>query len=129
MPDLIVQVRELPDRILLTLVGELDLDTFPRVVHVTDQVSLRGRILCLDLSGMPFMDASGLELLQRLQERADAEGGLLELCDMQAEPQRVLDLTGTRTRFRIVARTNRLWGGRPPADPDARTAARLAAGL
>ena len=102
MADFNTHVSKFPGRSVITLVGELDFDTCPQVAQVTDVVIMRGRTVSLDLAGVSFMDASGLGLLQCLRRRASAEDGVLELCGLQAQPQRVLDLTGTRNEFRIV---------------------------
>ncbi|MEU6371141.1 STAS domain-containing protein [Streptomyces sp. NPDC046931] len=102
MTDFRVHVSKFPGRCVVTLVGELDFDTCPQVTQATDVMIMRGRTVSLDLAGVSFMDASGLGLLQCLRRRAGAEDGVLELCGLQAQPQRVLDLTGTRTHFRIV---------------------------
>ncbi|MFF8407532.1 STAS domain-containing protein [Streptomyces sp. NPDC015684] len=102
MPSFDVHVSDLLERTVVTVTGELDFDTCPRVTRVTDAVRIRNRTLCLDLAGVPFLDASGLGLLQGLHRHTDAQGGLLLLSGLQAQPRRVLELTGTRTQFRVT---------------------------
>ncbi|MBL1083651.1 STAS domain-containing protein [Streptomyces actinomycinicus] len=103
MPSLSLHVSASFDRIVVMVVGDLDHDTCPRIREVTDAVSIRNRIVRLDLAGVAFMDASGLGLLQKLQRYTHAQGGLLELSGLQPEPRRVLELTGTLTRFHVTA--------------------------
>ncbi|WP_333773467.1 STAS domain-containing protein [Streptomyces sp. IBSBF 3136] len=102
MPSVDVRVSELADRTVITVVGDLDLDACSQVTRITDTVNVRDRILCLDMAGVAFMDASGLCLLQTLNRNADTHGGHLELSGLQAQPQHVLDLTGTRPQFRVT---------------------------
>ncbi|WP_432171803.1 STAS domain-containing protein [Streptomyces sp. 1222.5] len=99
MPGLHVHVSDLPDHVVLTLVGDMDYDTCPRVTEAVGAVRLRGRVLCLGMAGVAFMDASGLRLLQGLRELTEAEGGGLFLRGVHGQPLRVLDLTGTSTLF------------------------------
>ncbi|MGW5284291.1 STAS domain-containing protein [Streptomyces collinus] len=113
MPSVDVYVSDLSDRTVITVVGDLDFDACPQVSEVTDRVNVRHRILCLDLAGVAFMDASGLGLLQNLNRNAGIHGGHLELSGLQAQPQHVLDLTGTRAQFHMT--TPRPPGPRGPA--------------
>ncbi|MFD9093214.1 STAS domain-containing protein [Streptomyces collinus] len=104
-------VRNFAERTVIMVVGDLDFDTCPQVSEVTDTVDVRDRILCLDLAGVAFMDASGLGLLQTLSREAVTHGGHLELSGLQAQPQHVLDLTGTRAQFHMTS-------PRPPGPRD-----------
>ncbi|MEU4131469.1 STAS domain-containing protein [Streptomyces wuyuanensis] len=96
-----MSVTERPDRTVVTLTGELDCDTCPRVTRVTDTVSLTGRTLGLDLSGVYFMDSSSLNMLLALRLRAEAENGALELYGMQEQGRRLLQLTGAGVLFSV----------------------------
>ncbi|MFG3310153.1 STAS domain-containing protein [Streptomyces wuyuanensis] len=82
----------------------MDLDTCPDVTRVTDALQLRGRTLTLDLAGVYFMDSMCLNMLLRLRQRADIEDGTLELCGLQDQPRRLLDLTGAAGLFSIFER-------------------------
>ncbi|MER6468800.1 STAS domain-containing protein [Streptomyces collinus] len=111
MPSVDVYVSNLADRTVITVVGDLDFDACPQVSEATHKVSVRDRVVCLDLAGVAFMDASGLGLLQTVNRDAVSHGGHLELSGLQAQPQHVMDLTGTRAQFHIVA-------PRPPGPRD-----------
>ncbi|MFF8867744.1 STAS domain-containing protein [Streptomyces sp. NPDC015139] len=103
MPSFDVHVSNYVERTVITVVGELDFDTCPQVTLVTDTLIIRNRTLCLNLAGVPFLDASGLGLLQGLDRHAGEQGGLLELSGLQTQPRRVLELTGTRPQFQMTA--------------------------
>ncbi|MEW2256847.1 STAS domain-containing protein [Streptomyces sp. NPDC047869] len=103
MPTFDVHVSSHHNRVMLTVAGELDFDTCPRITQVTDTVSIRNRTLCLDLAGVSFMDASGLSLLQRLHRHTEAEGGTLELSGLQEQPRRILALTAADARGHVDA--------------------------
>ncbi|WP_435279941.1 STAS domain-containing protein [Streptomyces sp. 1222.5] len=119
MPSLHVHVSDQSDQVVLTLVGDMDYDTCPRVTQAAAAaaVRLRGRAMCLDLAGVAFMDASGLRLLQGLRELAEAEGGGLLLRGVHGEPLRVLDLTGTSILFGTGAAPGTPAAAAPAARP------------
>ena len=48
----------------------------------------------LDLSGVTFMDSSGLALLIRVRRAVDALGGQLRVVRIPTQPRRVLDAAG-----------------------------------
>ncbi|MFJ6949664.1 STAS domain-containing protein [Streptomyces wuyuanensis] len=96
-----MSVSERPDRTVVSLTGELDFDTCPRVTRVTDTLPLTGRTLGLDLSGVSFMDSCSLNMLLALRLRAEAENGALELYGMQEQGRRLLQLTGAEVLFDV----------------------------
>ena len=52
------------------------------------------RRLTLDLSGVTFMDSSGIAVLIRCKRRMDELGGSLRAVSIPAQPRRVLDAAG-----------------------------------
>ncbi|MFJ7158751.1 STAS domain-containing protein [Streptomyces sp. NPDC101118] len=94
-----IAVSTRPDRIVVLVAGDLDVDTTSHVTDLTRAVELHGRVLTLDLSAVGFMDSSGLHMLLVLRRRALAEGGILELAGVPRQALRLLDLTGTRDLF------------------------------
>lgn len=50
--------------------------------------------LVLDLSGVTFMDSSGIAVLIRAKHRMDALGGRLRVTAIPVQPRRVLDAAG-----------------------------------
>lgn len=82
------------------LFGELDLacaDAVAREVARVEATGVGG--IVLDLSGLQFMDASGVRLLLELDARSRRDGGRLGLLRGQPPVQQVLRLTGVEDRL------------------------------
>ncbi len=58
---------------------------------IGDELPLR---LSIDLSGVTFMDSSGLAVLIRAKRRMDELGGSIRVGSIPAQPRRVLDAAG-----------------------------------
>ncbi len=58
---------------------------------INDKLPLR---LTLDLSGVTFMDSSGIAVLIRAKRRMDALGGTVKAVSIPTQPRRVLDAAG-----------------------------------
>jgi anti-sigma B factor antagonist len=80
----------------LSVAGELDLGSAPLLgQRVEDKLSEHPTTLTLDLSGLTFMDSSGLRLLIELTERARRETWKLTLIPSRHEAAKtVLQVTG-----------------------------------
>jgi anti-anti-sigma factor len=88
-----------PLGVLLTLGGELDLATVPLLQEQLDRV-VRGRgAVVIDLSGLRFIDASGLRVLVRAERQLRASGGQLVLVRGPRAVRRVFELTGLDRYF------------------------------
>ncbi|MEV5975144.1 STAS domain-containing protein [Streptomyces sp. NPDC051921] len=94
MSDLTLTTREDPDGTVLALSGEMDLASRPALEEATRVTPPGGSTLCLDMSGVTFMDSSGLNFLLMLQRRLAADSSRLVLTGIREEPLRVLTLTG-----------------------------------
>ncbi|MGW8332912.1 STAS domain-containing protein [Streptomyces sp. NPDC055897] len=94
-----VTVTEHPYRAVVAVSGELDLDTCRFVTEATDALSIRDQTLILELSGATFMDSAGLNMLLQLLQRARHEGGRLEVCGINDQAKRVLEITGAFPLF------------------------------
>lgn len=57
-------------------------------------VELTGPNVMLDLSGLTFLDVSGLRAIVSAKQRADATGGALRIQGARGSVRRVFDLTG-----------------------------------
>ncbi|MEU0678061.1 STAS domain-containing protein [Streptomyces sp. NPDC006172] len=99
MSDVTVTTQQHPDRTLITVHGEIDLQSSRPLAQATASAPLDGKPLCLDLSGVPFMDSSGLNLLLLLRMRFDAEGGRLAVTGLQPQPTRLLQISGAYDLF------------------------------
>ncbi|MEV6839742.1 STAS domain-containing protein [Streptomyces sp. NPDC051133] len=103
MEDLTVVTQQHIDRTVVTVSGEMDLETCPALAEATSIIPLTGKTLYLDLSAVSFMDSSGLNLLIQLRHRLHAEGGRLAVTGLQTQPERLLQLTQAGELFTVTA--------------------------
>ncbi|MEU6098114.1 STAS domain-containing protein [Streptomyces sp. NPDC047079] len=94
MNDFTVATEKHPDRTLITVSGDIDRQTCPELAQAA-AVPLDGRTLHLEMSGVSFMDSSGLHLLLLLRRRLHEDGGRLVVTGLQRQPTRLLHLTET----------------------------------
>jgi anti-sigma B factor antagonist len=90
---------ELPNdgRAVLRLTGELDLVSCDELDAALRGLELNGRPnITLDLSGLTFMDSTGLRPIVQAEHRARTTGGSLLVRDGPKQIEHVLDLTGMR---------------------------------
>ena len=82
--------------VTITLSGEIDHhDARAMMRELEDAVStLLPRRLTLDLSGVTFMDSSGIAVLIRVQRQMEQLGGSLRVTSIPTQPRRVLDAAG-----------------------------------
>ncbi|MBR7825560.1 STAS domain-containing protein [Actinospica sp. MGRD01-02] len=87
--------RDPDGRSVLTLRGEVDIRTGPRLRAALDEQIARGRPLVLDVAGAVLIDAAGLRVLTSAQRRA-AELGRPPITLRGVRPlfAKTLDLTG-----------------------------------
>jgi len=86
--------------VLITLFGELDLATAGPLEQELDIAESEGtQSIVVDLSGLDFMDSTGLELLLLANQRAQSNGHDLSLLRGTPCVQRVFELTGTAAGF------------------------------
>jgi len=100
-----LSIQVLPDTgcVTLRLTGEIDLYTAPFVREAALRAIRHhdGR-LHIDLSGVTFMDSTGLEVLLATRRRAELSGGTLRLIDPTQSVLRVLEVTGVDRLFHIT---------------------------
>ncbi|MFF9431868.1 STAS domain-containing protein [Streptomyces sp. NPDC014746] len=94
MSDLILTTHEASECTVITVAGELDLASRPALEDATCRAMAAGSSLRLDMSGVTFMDSSGLNFLLILRRRLVDGGSRLELTGVREVPMRVLTLTG-----------------------------------
>ena len=79
---------------MVALAGEVDATNSEELQGVLEpMVSEHPRLLLVDLSGLSFMDSTGLRVLLRANRALDREGGVLGLVAPQSSVARVLQLT------------------------------------
>jgi anti-anti-sigma factor len=90
------ETREQPGAAMVLIGGELDMGgTFrleQELTRLIDDPALRS--LTLDLSGVTFMDSTGLGLVLNIEQEARTRGFALHLIPGRPEVQRVFELAG-----------------------------------
>lgn len=83
--------------------GELDIATGLLLHHqLAAQVTSGRTHLVIDLSGVPFMDSSGLNTILRTDRETRAAGGGLVLAGAGPQVRRLLELTGVDLTIPLV---------------------------
>lgn len=87
--------------------GELDLATAPRFESVLgNAASADGATVEVDLSGVSFVDSSGLRAIVATARDLEQRGGRLRISAMSAAARRVLEVAGLLDRFRAPQSTD-----------------------
>ncbi|MFF0430841.1 STAS domain-containing protein [Streptomyces sp. NPDC004327] len=95
--DVDVEIRDSRTAVL-TVVGELDMETADRLQELlTEQFGQGRRRLVLDLSALDFMDSSGLNVLIKAVNKARESDGDLYLAAPTPAVRRILEITGVTT--------------------------------
>jgi anti-sigma B factor antagonist len=93
--ELTVSSRRDGDVHTIALTGELDLATAERVEQELKRVECTdAKSIVVDLSGLAFMDSTGIRILVGADARSRANGRRLGLRRGPAAVQRVVELTG-----------------------------------
>lgn len=83
------------DVALVTVEGHLDLDTATEFqAHLANQLHHGRRHFLIDLSAVPFMDSSGMNIILRVYQEARGLPGSVHVIDPTPAVRRVLELTG-----------------------------------
>jgi len=82
--------------------GELSINTAPELRDaLMKHLKKDERVILLDLSGLEFMDTSGLATLIEARLRAERYGGKLALSGLQPRIMEVLEVTHVTALFNI----------------------------
>ncbi|GAA3504471.1 STAS domain-containing protein [Streptomyces prasinosporus] len=83
------------DVALVTVEGYLDVDTATEFQHhLANQLHHGRRHFLLDLSEVPFMDSSGMNIILRVYQEARELPGSVHIISPTPAVRRILDLTG-----------------------------------
>ena len=97
-----VDVQRRDGTAVLSLSGELDLASAPRLDEALFECEDGAPTILLDLRGLTFMDSSGLRVILAADARARSRGGRLMLVPGPPSVQRVFQLTLLDTRLEFV---------------------------
>jgi anti-sigma B factor antagonist len=102
--QLTIEVRQEPDRIVLTLHGELDLLAAPRLQREIESDAVDATdILVLDLDDVHFIDSAGLRVVLAARERTVERGQQLALTPGSPQVQRLLSIAGVNGHLHTIA--------------------------
>jgi anti-sigma B factor antagonist len=99
---LTIGVRRQPGHVLVTLAGELDIATEPRLSAQLTPLAVSGRPLIVDLGEVVFIDAAGLRALARAAWQAAACGGSLHVVSAESRIRQLLAITGLGRHIRLA---------------------------
>jgi anti-sigma B factor antagonist len=120
MTRLEVKTSSEGDSVRLSLSGELDLASAPRVEEELRSVELQSPpLIVLDLRELTFMDSTGLRLLVLADSRARDAGRRLTIVPGPDTVQRVFHVTGLDNHLDLVAEEPPAHGGEPSPDDEA----------
>ena len=98
--DLELSRQDRPDGVCFTVGGELDIRTAPDLRTAVMQGAVeRPGVVELDLSGVSFMDSSGLGTLVSIKRDVEEAQGSLRLTSVPNKVMRILQLTRMDTLF------------------------------
>jgi anti-sigma B factor antagonist len=106
---------ETADWTVVRVGGELDIATTPRLrEQLVAAIAERGANVVLDLSGVAFLDSTGLGVLVGVLKRARTLGGDLRLAGAQPAVRRVFEITALDRTLPIADTVADAIGGAPP---------------
>jgi anti-sigma B factor antagonist len=118
--ELNVSSRFHDDHTIVTIVGEIDLYTAPRLHSELASVLADGmpaRVV-IDMSGVEFCDSTGMNVLLSCLRRARERGGELEIAGPKPAVRKILQVTGLDSVFTLVENADPAGASRPkPAVP------------
>jgi anti-anti-sigma factor len=83
--------------------GEVDMSTAPRLLEIVDAVSDVVRLVVVDLTGVSFLDSSGLNTLVKAQRRLSPRGiGLRVVVPADHAVRRVFEIARLEDELRVV---------------------------
>lgn len=99
-----MRCQTLGDRTVVSVSGEIDLYTVPRL-HGELIKALEGGgpvRLVVDMSGVEFCDSTGMNVLLVAHRRAREQGGDLELAGPRPTVRKILQVTGLESVFTVL---------------------------
>jgi anti-anti-sigma factor len=83
------------DAHVVTVEGELDIATVPRLREELDRIQDEGgREIVIDLLAVPFIDSAALGLLVETSKRMSARGGVARIVCDDRRIARIIEITG-----------------------------------
>jgi anti-anti-sigma factor len=100
-------VSDADGRVAASVQGDIDLANAPQLIaHLKALICGPGQRIEVDLSGVEFMDSSGLAALIAAQRVAVDRGSPLILVATSPQVERLLEITGCRHLFAVTPADN-----------------------
>lgn len=101
-----------PGRVVVTVRGDLDAATAPRLRAALDDLINNGSAqqLVVDLQGLTFLDSAGIYALVQAMKLASADGRNLTLSGTSPGAYKVLDICGSTNVFHLPRPSHRPLG-------------------
>lgn len=88
------------DAVIISVRGDVDLATAPALRAECERaVERTPEIVRLDLSGLTFLDSSGISVLVKTHQELEGQGGTLVLHRVDDRTRRILDVAGLADFF------------------------------
>lgn len=101
--DLNVERRTEGEQVILTVSGEVDLHSSPELRgELLEALEGRPQRLIIDLSGVTYMDSSGVGTIVEAKRRADKAASTLVLTGLQPRVRSVFEITQLDKFFKIT---------------------------
>lgn len=85
---------------VVTLAGELDIESAPSLAHTVDTLTGAGRVrIVVDLGALTFCDSTGIGTFVRASHACHRDGGYLRLAAPRANVARILAVVGLLDAF------------------------------
>ena len=98
---LTIEVKEGQGGCVIALCGEFDISAAEAFEALLAGLDVR-RDIVVDLSGLGFMDSTGIRFLLKMNDQLLAAGSVLRIVPGGAAVQRVFELAGIQDRLRTV---------------------------
>jgi anti-sigma B factor antagonist len=100
--ELKVSTRSHAGHAILTVVGEIDLYTAPRLqAEFTRLLEIGPDRVVIDMSGVEFCDSTGMNVLLSALKRMRERGGALEVASPRPAVRKILQVTGLDSVFTV----------------------------
>ncbi len=93
-PEFQVRIDDGPHRVLVRIIGDLDMATVGRLATATRDVLDAGRHVVFDLGGVSFVDSSGLRYFLDLYQRAGSTGFSFALRQARRSVHKTFEVSG-----------------------------------
>jgi anti-sigma B factor antagonist len=104
-----IEVRHGTERVIVRMVGELDMATAPLLQSAIDAAELGPKaMVVLDLQQLRFIDSTGLRAVLQVRERCRERGQEFAVTRGSAQVQRLLSVTGVDQHLSTVAPSDEL---------------------